>query len=235
MQRARWRSHRPLADCSASLSCRAFALACGQLVPITLNHEVIVKTTSIATLSALLVAAVLGAGAGFATWRFVLSEPEAGPEVVTLMPAVPPAPPPELIGTKATDFDLPGLDDNRYSLANWRGQVILLNFWATWCEPCREEMPMLVDMGNQLRERGFEVVGVAVDDPGEIKAFVDKFVVNFPIVYGEMDALKLSQQYGNRIGALPFTVIINRDGDIAFLKAGIVKKENVERVVLSLL
>ena len=191
--------------------------------------------TSLTTVTGVLIAAVLGAGAGFASWQFFKHEDGPTPLFVELTPAKAPPPPPELMGAAAPDFALPDLAGEQRTLADWSGKVVVLNFWATWCAPCREEMPMLVEIGDEYRGKGVEVVGVAVDDRDKIAEFVDEFRVNFPIVYGELAALKLSQTYGNRIGALPYTAIIDRQGRIVHMHAGILKKPDLERELMTLL
>ena len=184
----------------------------------------------------MLVAAVLGAAGGYAAWRFAFSEPTVDDRgFVTLMPAKPPAPPKELLGTSAPGFKLPAIRGGERGLDEWRGKVVLLNFWATWCAPCREEMPMLVDLRAALVVQGFEIVGLGVDDRDAIVEFRSEFGVTFPLVYGDMAVLKLSQQYGNRIGALPYSVLIDRAGKIRLMKAGILEKSAITESIKALL
>ncbi|MEM7403987.1 MAG: TlpA disulfide reductase family protein [Pseudomonadota bacterium] len=178
----------------------------------------------IALWSALLVAAALGAGAGFGAWYLWLAPKADTPQLVQLMPLEPPPPATELIGTDGPEFDLPGIGRENVTLADRRGKLVLVNFWATWCEPCREEMPLLQRLYDEFKGRGFEVVGLASDDRDKVAEFVREFGIGFPIAYGEMDVIRLSQQYGNRIGGLPYSVLIERDGRIAYIKSGLLRE-----------
>ena len=136
--------------------------------------------TSLTTVTGVLIAAVLGAGAGFASWQFFTHEDGPTPLFVELTPAKAPPPPPELIGAAAPDFVLPDLAGEQRTLADWSGKVVVLNFWATWCAPCREEMPMLVEIGDEYRGKGVEVVGVAVDDRDKIESRVRAGLFGMP-------------------------------------------------------
>jgi thiol-disulfide isomerase/thioredoxin len=191
--------------------------------------------TSVGTVTAAIIVAVLGAGAGFGAWQYLQNADQPKSLYVDLTPAKPPTPARELIGSEAPPFSLPDLAGQQRSLIEWRGQVVVINFWATWCAPCREEMPMLVEVGNLYRDQGVEIIGIAVDDRDKIGEFVSEFGVNFPVVYGDVEALALSKSYGNRIGALPFTAIIDRAGRIGTLHAGILKKAMLTRELRSLL
>jgi len=115
---------------------------------------------------------------------------------------------------RRVDFTLPDLDGQPRQLSEWDGDLVLLNFWATWCPPCKKEMPMFQERYEQHADRGFTIVAVAVDELDEARAFVDGFGIEFPVLIGQDDAIAVGREYGNRIGALPYTVIIDRDGFI---------------------
>ncbi len=110
------------------------------------------------------------------------------------------------------DFQLPDLDGNQRAIDNWNGQVIMVNFWATWCPPCRREMPAFIRLYEDYKDRGFVILGIAIDDPQSVKDFVDPMGVTYPVLLGEEAGINISTAYGNRLGALPFTVFIDRDG-----------------------
>jgi len=110
------------------------------------------------------------------------------------------------------DFALPDLNGEARQLSEWDGDLVLLNFWATWCPPCKKEMPMFQERYEQFADQGFTIVAVAVDELAETKAFINSFGIEFPILIGQDDAIAVGREYGNRIGALPYTVIIDRDG-----------------------
>lgn len=184
----------------------------------------------LANLAAVALVACLGAIGGFAAWQ-ILGAPPAQPQIVKLMPSKAPLPAAELIGTVATDFTLPDRQGNARRLSDWRGRVVLINFWATWCAPCREEMPMLERVYQQLRERGFTVVGVAIDELDAIDAFVDEIGVTFPVLVASSANLRLTQQFGNTLGALPYSVLVDPEGTIAYLKTGILDEAELTRAV----
>ena len=130
---------------------------------------------------------------------------------------------------------LPGLDGRMRRLADWRGKVVLCNFWATWCAPCREEIPMLVDLREQYLAQGFEVVGIAVDNEAKVREFAEKYQVSYPILVAEAGGLDLMRALGNTAGALPFTVTLDRQGSILSRKLGILRRSDIEPKIKALL
>jgi len=96
----------------------------------------------------------------------------------------------------------------------------VLNFWATWCPPCREEIPLLIDLQKKHAAEGLQVVSVAIDNKTAVMLYRQSAGINYPILMGGDDALDLIASYGNRMGSLPFTVIIDRSGAIAVRKLG---------------
>jgi len=115
---------------------------------------------------------------------------------------------------------LPDTGGTEQKLAQWRGKVLVVNFWATWCVPCREEMPLFASAQRDFGDRGLQFVGIAIDDPPKIEAFVKALHVDYPILVGGYGAIELSKTLGNRLGVLPFTVILARDGRVAMTRAG---------------
>ncbi|HEX5514616.1 MAG TPA: TlpA disulfide reductase family protein [Gammaproteobacteria bacterium] len=132
-------------------------------------------------------------------------------------------------------FQLPDLNDQLQSVAQWDGKVVVLNFWATWCPPCVREVPMLVALQNELGQRGLQVIGIAVDKRDIARDFAQEAGVNYPILYGVQSALEVSQLYGNDAGTLPHTAIIDRRGIIRHIIRGELEREQLEAVVLPLL
>lgn len=117
----------------------------------------------------------------------------------------------------------------------WRGKIIVANFWATWCAPCRDEIPELIDTYTSYRNQGVVVVGIAVDDAKKVAAFSEEFGINYPVIVGEFDAFTLAEAMGNPQGALPFTVTIDRNGSIVNAHLGRIKKKQIEEVIRELL
>jgi len=131
-------------------------------------------------------------------------------------------------------FTLKDANNQSVKLSDFKGKVIILNFWATWCVPCRAEIPTLVELQSKYGAKGLQVVGVSVDDPIEkMKPFVDQFKMNYPALTafkndGILDA------YGPMV-VVPFTSIIRRDGSMCIKHIGPVTKEVFEREIASLL
>jgi peroxiredoxin len=133
----------------------------------------------------------------------------------------------------APDFTLKDADGKPVSLADFRGKVVLLDFWATWCGPCAIEIPWFVGLQRREKDRGFVVLGVSMDDDGwdSVKPFVSQLKVNYRIVMGN-DAT--SQLYGG-VDALPTTFLIDREGRIAAVHVGLADRRDIEDGVEELL
>ncbi|MFN4262714.1 MAG: TlpA family protein disulfide reductase [Thioalkalivibrionaceae bacterium] len=127
-----------------------------------------------------------------------------------------------LIGALRPEFTLPDLTGQPRSITDWNEDAVILNFWATWCPPCRDEMPLLQSRHAQFSDAGLTVIGVAIDDAKAVADFVAELELDFPIVIGQQDAFTVTRDYGNRLGALPYTVIIDRGGRILDAHRGIV-------------
>ncbi len=171
-------------------------------------------------LIALVAAAAAGAGYGYNAWRTSPDPSAAASEDgrAALMAA-----------------RLPDLDSRPQSIAQWHGKVVVVNFWATWCAPCREEIPLFVKLQNQYGNQGLQFVGIAIDRPDQVRPYAKELGMNFPILIGDSAAIELSRKLGNRAGALPFTVIIGRDGKIIATEVGAAKEAHIEPLLKSLL
>ena len=134
----------------------------------------------------------------------------------------------ETQGNQRIDFTLPDLSGEERQFSEWDGDLIVLNFWATWCPPCKKEMPLFQDTFDANREDGFTIVAVAVDEQTATQHFVDDFGIEFPVLIGQDDAVAIGREYGNRIGALPYTVLIDRDGTILDTHRGEVEPADLD-------
>jgi thiol-disulfide isomerase/thioredoxin len=111
-----------------------------------------------------------------------------------------------------------------HTLAQWRGKVLVVNFWATWCAPCREEIPLFVKLQREYGERGLQFVGIAIDEAGKVQPFAQEFGINYPVMVGGLDIAEWSRRLGNGAGALPYTLIIGRDGVVRATHLGAMKE-----------
>ncbi len=123
-------------------------------------------------------------------------------------------------GDQRADMHLPQADGKLRHLSEWDGKLVLLNFWATWCGPCREEMPLLDHTQQRLAGEGFAVVGVAIDDADSVKDFLKDNPVRYPILIGGDDETNPSLAFGDTRSVLPYSVLIGPDGTILAQRAG---------------
>jgi thiol-disulfide isomerase/thioredoxin len=130
---------------------------------------------------------------------------------------------------------LPDALGKSQSLEQWRGKVVVVNFWATWCAPCREEMPEFVKAQREYGPRGLQFVGIAVDDADKVGKFVGELGLNYPALVGGYQALDISKNLGNSLSALPFTVVIDRQGKIVRTQLGQLKPAELQSIVTKLL
>ena len=137
-------------------------------------------------------------------------------------------------GQPRPEFAMLDLNGELRNIKEWDGKVVLVNFWATWCAPCLEEIPYFVELQDEYGEQGFQIIGVAVDDEEAVRSFASEMKINYPIMAGELEAIELSKRYGNRIGGLPYSVIINRDGEITDTITGDLDKIRAEKILKKL-
>ena len=132
-------------------------------------------------------------------------------------------------------LSLPDTHGTAQSLGQWRGKVLVVNFWATWCGPCREEMPEFVRAQRELGPKGLQFVGIAVDQADKVAKFAKELDLNYPALIGGYEAMDVAKPLGNRLVALPFTVIIDREGRVAHTQLGPLKPGQLRSIVGNLL
>lgn len=125
---------------------------------------------------------------------------------------------------------LTDLEDAPQTLTEFRGKVLIVNYWATWCAPCREEIPIFVRLQQEYGAKGLQFAGIAIDQADKVRAFAREFHINYPLFIGGVEALNLARQAGNKAGALPYTLVVDRSENIAArLLGGVTEARMVEQ------
>ena len=137
--------------------------------------------------------------------------------------------------TKMVDFSLPDTEGKIHDIKEWRGKIIVLNFWATWCPPCRAEVPLFVDTQTKFKKDGLVIVGVAIDKRQDVANFIDSYFINYPVLVSDQDNTELMARYGNRIATLPYSVVMDRKGQVIETHAGAYKKDQLYGVLNKIL
>ena len=134
-------------------------------------------------------------------------------------------------------FRLRDLEGGSHSVSEWDGRVVLIDFWASWCIPCRKEMPAFNELRAKYLGQGFEVIGIAADKVENIERFLSEIKVDFPILFGDVfEVMGIAADYGNSYGGLPFNAFIDREGNIRYVqKPGEVTFEEAEEILKRLL
>ena len=130
-----------------------------------------------------------------------------------------------LTGCKSSygDFKLMDLDGNEMSLSDFAGKIVVLNFWATWCSPCRVEIPYFIEVYNKYKDKGVQFIGVSNEDASTLRSFAEDYNINYPIL---IDNAGVIEEWGIR--AIPTTFILNKDGKVIFKNIGMMTREQLE-------
>ena len=137
--------------------------------------------------------------------------------------------------TSLMGLALPDASGKEQRIDQWRGKVLVVNFWATWCAPCRDEMPEFIRAQTEFGGKGVQFVGIAVDQADKVAQFEQEIGLNYPSLVGGFGAMELSRVLGNKVMALPFTVVIDRKGDIVLTQLGVLKPDKLQAIVKQLL
>ncbi|MFO7602633.1 MAG: TlpA disulfide reductase family protein [Gammaproteobacteria bacterium] len=175
------------------------------------------------------IVAVLGLGAGFLAQRWMDTSPETTPASAEAPRADVSTP------TQRPEFSLKDLNDQTRNVTEWDGQVMMINFWATWCPPCVKEIPAFIELQEAYKDKGLAVIGIAIDNKDGVIAFLDPMGINYPILMGDAEGIALAQAYGNRYGVLPYTVFVDRSGKIVETHRSELTFEEAEAIIKPLL
>ena len=179
--------------------------------------------------------AAIAATAGFFLYRYgvehaATTQVLSGPIAVqsTAEPPAPAAEEPAGIPAKLPDFILGDLEGKPRSILSWPGKSMIVNFWATWCAPCRKEIPLLGELQKQHGGEGFQVVGVAVDIREDVVKYAADMKIEYPILIGEQDGLDAVNMFGQGSIGFPFTVFTDNQGRVVLFHLGEIKKEQAD-------
>jgi thiol-disulfide isomerase/thioredoxin len=179
--------------------------------------------------------AAIAALAGFLVYRYAVAprettEVSAGPVTTQPIAEQPAAAPEGSSGIPATlpDFTLGDLQGKPRSIRSWPGKSMIVNFWATWCAPCRREIPLLRQLQKQHASEGFQVVGVAVDIREDVVKYAQEMGIDYPILTGEQDGLDAVMKFGQGSIGFPFTVFTDKQGRVVLFHLGEIKKEQAD-------
>ncbi len=124
---------------------------------------------------------------------------------------------------------LPDAKNTMQSLSQWQGKTLVVNFWATWCAPCVEEMPELVALQNEAAPKNIQIIGIGIDSASNIKDFSLKHHITYPLYVAGVSGTELARQFGNQAGGLPFTVLVSPSGEVRKTYLGRLKMEELKR------
>jgi thiol-disulfide isomerase/thioredoxin len=195
------------------------------------------RARSVLPAAALLVASV---AAGFILYRLsaptrptlYAEPPSARATLPKNAPASPPVeePRPSAIPERLPQIALPGLDGRDHALAEWHGRPLLINFWATWCEPCRREVPLLRALKSQHAAQGLEVLGIAIDSPDAVRQYVAGHGIDYPVLIGDENGFAAITAFGMDT-VLPFSVFADRSGRVVTVKVGELHSDEAELIL----
>lgn len=167
--------------------------------------------------------AVIGAASGFA-WRAL--DNAGRPEIPTPVQTV------QQVDVLPS-FSYPDIDGRQRTSEEFADKVVVLNFWATWCPPCRKETPEFVALQKEFASK-VQFIGIAIDDEEPVREFADSYAVNYPLLLGDVEAVALSKQLGNRYEGLPFTVVTSPGGDVVLRHTGELDRARLEPLLREL-
>ncbi len=128
-------------------------------------------------------------------------------------------------------FSLNDIDGNERSITEWDGKALVVNFWATWCAPCRREIPVLIEMQEELAAQDIQFIGIAIDEPAAVRQYALHTPFNYPILVGEQDGIDAAEAFGADVVALPMTVFTDHAGRVIDVHAGEITHSEIEAIL----
>ena len=162
------------------------------------------------------VAIIVAGGSGFALHKYINNQQALN------NPA---------IGSQRPEFS--AMDSGRQlrNIKEWDGKLIFLNFWATWCPPCLKEIPDFIELQKAYGNQDFQIIGIALDNEEAVVQYANETGMNYPTMVVEVEGIALAKRYGNDMGALPYTAIINRKGEISNTITGELSKKRAKKLL----
>ena len=133
------------------------------------------------------------------------------------------------------DFALKDMNDQFRHISEWNGKILVLNFWATWCGPCRHEIPAFNDIQKKYAQHNVQFIGLAYDDKAAIERFTRVIPIDYPVLYGDDEVMELSMKYGNIQSILPYTLFVDPQGKVFHITEGALTQEATERILAKVL
>lgn len=181
------------------------------------------------------VIAVMAASGGYFVARLASPEVDPGRQVTrsaAMEKGV--SAPEEMVGQRRPEFTLTDAAGRTVTADRFDGQVLLLNFWASWCAPCVEEMPMLSQFQRDYAGKGVTVLGIALDEPERAREFAGQLQLSYTVLFGLPEAMLVGRRYGNRTGMLPYSVLVGPDGLIYWTRLGVLERTQLESQLTAL-
>lgn len=135
----------------------------------------------------------------------------------------------------ALKFSLPDVTGKQRNQSEWQGKIRIINFWATWCPPCLEEIPEFIKLQTEYSDKNLQFIGIAIEDKLTVQQYLKDNPTNYPILIGGDEAVKLSQQLGNIVNAVPFSLILNQQGQIIHRQPGELSREKIIEIISPLI
>ncbi len=137
----------------------------------------------------------------------------------------------EEVNSKRPDFTLPDLDGNERSISEWDGKAMLVNFWATWCIPCLREIPMFSELQTEHKDKDFQVLGVAVDTPDNVREYLERVEMYYPTLVEEQRSQDVARKFSDSFLGLPFTAFLDHEGRVLWIHAGEIHRPETDIIL----
>ncbi|MCK4840852.1 MAG: TlpA family protein disulfide reductase [Methylococcales bacterium] len=131
-------------------------------------------------------------------------------------------------------ISLPDVTGKQRDITEWKNKILIINFWATWCPPCLKEIPEFIKLQQQFNHKNIQFIGIAIDNQQAVKQYLATIDINYPILIGGTNAIDLSHQLGNVIDAVPYTLIVNQQGDIIHRQPGELSQSKILDIITPL-